>query len=179
MSTIEQLALQGSANTSYDTLLFNERLVHVRNQHIRDILSDCLHTSCRMEYVATVCGIDFINDAKAVNLNAAWYSLESMTKPVIWIVNSMDADAGFEKIAPLLRKKVKAVILLGHADNLSSVFSNYVERVYKAGNIEHAVQLAYTVGIQGDTVLFTPATGGDNENYKQRGDSFAVAVKRL
>jgi len=179
MSIIEQLALQGSVDMSLSAQLFNERLVHVRNQHIRDIMSDCFRSSCRMEYVATVCGIDFINDAKADNLNAAWYSLESMTKPVIWITNSMEAEAGFEKIAPLLRKKVKAVILLGHADNLPSVFSNYVERVYKAGNIEHAVELAYTVGIQGDVTLFTPANDGYNEDYKQRGDQFAFAVKRL
>jgi UDP-N-acetylmuramoylalanine-D-glutamate ligase len=62
---------------------------------------------------------------------------------------------------------------------LPSVFSNYVERVYKASNIEHAVELAYTVGIQGDATLFCPAVGGYDEDYKQKGEIFSAAVKRL
>jgi UDP-N-acetylmuramoylalanine--D-glutamate ligase len=179
MSTIDQLALQGSVDTNYSAIMFQHQLLQVRNQQIRDIMSDYWHVACRMEHVATVCGIDFINDAKADNLNAAWYSLESMIKPVIWIVNSVKTGEGFEKIAPLLRKKVKAVILLEHTNNLPSIFSNYIERVYKAGNIEHAVELAYTVGIQGDAVLFSPAVGGHDEEYKQTGGLFSAAVKRL
>ena len=179
MNTIEKLALQGSFDTNHSAILFNNRLLDVRNQHIRDIMSDNLHASCRMEHVATVCGIDFINDARAGNLNAAWYSLESMIKPVVWVVNNVDAENGFEKIVPLLRKKVKAIILLGHTNNLPSVFSNYVERIYKAENIEHAVELAYTVGTHGDAVLFSPAAGGYHEDYKQKGETFSSAVKRL
>jgi UDP-N-acetylmuramoylalanine--D-glutamate ligase len=179
MSTIDQLALQGSVDMDYSAMLFNERLLRVRNQHIRDIMSDYLYVACRMELVATVCGIDFINDAKANNLNAAWYSLENMTKPVIWIVNNIGYKEGFEKIIPLLKDKIKVIILLGNQNGSSSVFSDYVERVYKAGNIEHAVELAYTVGIQGDAVLFSPAADGYDEDYKQTGGLFSAAVKRL
>ena len=179
MSTIDQLALQGSVDMNHSALLFQNQLLQVRNQHIRDIMSDYFHVACRMELVATVYGIDFINDAKADNLNAAWYSLESVTKPIIWIVNSMKTGEGFEKIARLLRKKVKAVILLDHTDNLPSIFSNYIERVYKARNIEHAVELAYTVGVQGDAVLFSPAAAEYDEDYKQKGELFSTAVKKL
>jgi len=181
MSTIEQLALQGGTDVNYNAQLFNERLIRVRNQHIRDIMSDHFQSACRMEYVATVCGIDFINDVKADNLNAAWYSLESMTKPIIWIVNNMEADAEFEKIVPLLRKKVKAVILLGHDNNLPSFFSNYVERVYKAAQIKDAVEWAYTIGTRGDAVLFSPADGEYcfNESYEQQGEMFSETVKKL
>jgi len=135
-----------------------------------------------MEYVATVCGIDFINDVKADNLNAAWYSLESMTKPVIWIVNNVEpAGEEFEKILPLLRKKVKAVILLGHDNNLPSFFSAYVERVYKAAQIEDAVKWAYTIGVGGDAVLFSPANNvySFHEDYKQQGEIFSTTVKKL
>jgi UDP-N-acetylmuramoylalanine--D-glutamate ligase len=176
MSTVEKLALQGSINADDSILLFQNQLINLRHQHIREIMSD---VPCRMEHVATVCGIDFINDAKADNLNAAWYSLESMTKPVIWIVNNMEADRRLEKIVPLLRKKVKAVILLGGQNSLSSVFSDHVERVYKAQHIEHAVELAYTVGTQGDAVLFSPAGGGYDEDYRKKGELFATAVKKL
>jgi UDP-N-acetylmuramoylalanine--D-glutamate ligase len=181
MSTIEQLASQGNVHANRNALLFRNQLLQVRNQHIRDIMSDYRHVACRMEYVATVCGIDFINDAKADNLNAAWYSLESMEKPVIWIVNNVDAEEGFDKIVPLLRKKVKAVILLGQTGSLPSVFSNYVERVYKANQIEDAVEWAYAIGIQGDAVLFSPAGGEYSalEDYKQQGYMFSSIVKKL
>jgi UDP-N-acetylmuramoylalanine--D-glutamate ligase len=179
MSTIEKLALQGSFNMDNSMLLFRDQLVHIRKQHIRDIVSDYLHAPCRMEHVATICGIDFINDAKADNLNAAWYSLERMEKPTVWIVNNMEVKEGFEKIIPLLQKKVKAVILLGGQNILSSVFSNYVERVYKAQHIEHAVELAYTIAIPGDAVLFSPAGGGYDEDYKQKGELFSITVKKL
>jgi UDP-N-acetylmuramoylalanine--D-glutamate ligase len=179
MSTIEQLVSQGSVDMNHNAMLFNERLLYARHQHIREIMSDYWHVASRMEHVATVCGIDFINDAKADNLNAAWYSLENMTKPVIWIVNNVKTSEGFDKIARLLRKKVKAVILLGHTDNVPSIFSNYIESVYKASSIEHAVELAYTVGFQGDAVLFSPAAGEYNEDHEQTGRLFSAAVKRL
>lgn len=179
MTTIEQLSLQGNVNTYNNALLFQNQLLRVRNQHIRDIMSDYVHVPCRMEYVATICGIEFINDAKAGNINAAWYSLESMTKPVIWIVNHGEVGEEFQKIVPLLRQKIKAVILLGYTNNLPSVFSNYVERVYRADHIEHAVELSYVVGKQGDAVLFCPAVNGYDEDYKQKGKIFSDAVKRL
>ena len=181
MSTIEQLALQGSVDTNHSAQIFRSKLLQVRNQQIRDIMSDYMNVACRMEYVATVCGVDFINDAKADNINAAWYSLESMEKPVIWIVNNMESEDGFDKIVPLLQKKVKAVILLGHTNTMPSVFSNYVERVYKADQIEDAVEWAYTIGTQGDAVLFSPANDryAVYENYQQQGEMFASVVKRL
>ena len=179
MNTIERLALQGNVNTYNSTLLFQNKLLYVRNQHIRDIMSDYVRVSCRMEHIATVCGIDFINDTKADSLNAVWYSLESMTKPIIWIVNNMEVKSGFEKIIPLLKKKVKSVILLGHQNGASSVFSDYVERVYRAENMEHAVELSYTVGIQGDAVLFAPASDGQNKDNEQKGELFSAVVKRL
>jgi UDP-N-acetylmuramoylalanine--D-glutamate ligase len=179
MSTIEKLALQGSVNMDNSTLLFHDQLVHVRKQHIRDIVSDYLHAPCRMEHVATICGIDFINDARADNLNAAWYSLESMTKPIIWIVNNIEIKEDIGKIIPLLQNKVKAVILLNGQNSTASVFSNYVERIYKAQHIEHAVELAYTIGIPGDAVLFSPSGGEHDEDYKQKGELFSITVKKI
>jgi len=242
MNTVEKLALQNGVDMDNSILLFQNRLVNLRHQHIREIMSDYLHVSGRMEHVVTVGGIDFINDTKADSLNATWYSLENMTKPVIWITDlryetcdmrfetndiefnvahrtSHIASPSFEKIIPLLKKKVKAVILLDddrlratdyglpiqHRDadplfprrgkstefhrasnslvsnvaNRKSQIANHVERVYTAHHIEHAVELAYTVGIPGDVVLFSPAGGEHNENYKHNGDLFSAAVKKL
>jgi UDP-N-acetylmuramoylalanine--D-glutamate ligase len=176
MSTIEKLALQGGVDMDNSILMFQNHLLHVRNQHIREMVSDYIHVSGRLENVATVSGIDFINDSKADNLNAVWYSLESMTKPVIWIVNDVEINEKFEKIIPLLRKKVKAVILLNGQNSLSSHFSGYVERVYKAHHIEHAVELAHTVGMRGDAVLFSFV---GSKNHNQTGKSFSNAVKNL
>ena len=178
MCTIEKLALQGNVDLDYSAMMFQNHLVHIRNQHIREIVSDCIRVSGRMEYVATVCGIDFINDTKAHTLNAAWYSLESMTKPVIWIVNNMEVGEEFGKIVPLLKKKVKSVIVLGGGNGALSLFSDYVERVYTANHIEDAVELAYTIGKQGDTVLFSLA-GGYDEEHKQKGKLFTETVKKL
>ena len=214
MNTVEKLALQSDVNMDNSILLFQNRLVNLRHQHIRDIMSDYLHVSGRMEHVVTVCGIDFINDTKADNLNATWYSLESMTKPVIWITAPPSPPEGgdVEKIIPLLKKKVKAVILLddsapntlvSNVAHRTSQITNYVDRVYTAHHIEHAVELAYTVGIPGDAVLFSPAapqkedvrcedslamTGSRSTLNPQLstfnfqlsiGDAFAAAVKKL
>ena len=179
MSTIEKLALQGNVNMDERVLLFREQLLQVRNQNIRDIVSDFSPAPCRLELVATICGIDFINDTKAGNINALWYSLESMTKPTILIVNNMEVKDGFSKIIPLLQTKVKAVILLDAQSNMSSFFTNYVERVYKAQNIEHAVEMAYTISLPGDAVLFSPACSGYDDDYIQKGELFSTTVKKL
>jgi UDP-N-acetylmuramoylalanine--D-glutamate ligase len=179
--TLEKLALQGYRDPFGDVASFRGKLVSLRKQYIREIMSDYIQVEKRLEYIASVCGIDFINDANACSFNASWYSLENMHKPVIWIVNNVASASTFDRLIPLIHSKVKAVIVLSQEILRRSAFSDHVERVYQMEQIEDAVSLAYTIGKSGDAVLFSPANSNKlcffNENQKI--DRFVQAVKNL
>lgn len=182
--TLEKLALQGNPDFNRQmNASFAEKLIHARKQSIRDIFSDYTNVSNRLEHVATIFGMDFVNDAKASNVNAVWYALESIEKPVIWIVNEMNEESSeFEKLFPLIRSKVKTIILLSNTPTKPSHFlGDYVENLYKVNTIDLAVELAYTIGAAGDAILFSPASedGCCYDSYTKGGEIFKNAVKSL
>ncbi|MDR0364487.1 MAG: hypothetical protein LBH92_05670 [Bacteroidales bacterium] len=182
--TLEKLASQGILDFENQFMENIERkLVHAHRQTIRDIFSDYIHVSDRIEYVATIFGMDFINDAKSLSANAAWYTLESIEKPIIWIINEInETDDDFEKIIPLIRKKVKAIILLGHKSAHTSHFlADHVEGIYRLKNIEQAVEFAYTIGDHGDAIVFSSMTEDclHVKNFHDAALQFKRAVKGL
>lgn len=182
--TLEKLAAQGDVNFEKRfTDNIERKLGAARRQTIRDTFSDYLHTKDRIEYVATIIGMDFINDAKTLNANAAWYTLESVEKPIIWIINEVDEwDDDFKKIIPLVRQKVKTLILLGYKSAFASHFlADHVEEVYRLKDMEQAVELAYTIGEHSDAVVFSSMReeGSCFENWRDAASQFKKAVKAL
>jgi UDP-N-acetylmuramoylalanine--D-glutamate ligase len=181
--SIHELALQGKHNT-YNSMAAGiaGRLVELRKDLIRESLSDFTNVEHRLEFVAKVHGIEFINDSKATNVNSTWYALESMTNPTIWIVGGVDKGNNYAELNNIVKEKVKAIVCLG-ADNAKIIeaFSGIVETIVEAGTAEEAVKKAYYLGKQGDTVLLSPACASFDlfENYEDRGIQFKAAVRSL
>ena len=181
--TLEELALQGKHNV-YNSMAasIGASLVDIRKESIRQSLSAFENVPHRLEYVARIHGIDFINDSKATNVNSAWYALETMDSPVIWIAGGIDKGNDYTKLDELVANKVKAIICLG-VDNSKIInrYANKVQAIYETSSAEQAVLTAYTIGKKGDTVLLSPACASYDlfESYEERGDKFKQAVRNL
>jgi len=181
--TLEELALQGKHNV-YNSMAASiaSKLVDIRSESIRQSLSAFENVPHRLEFVARIHGIDFINDSKATNVNSAWYALETADSPLIWIAGGIDKGNDYAKLEELVSQKVKAIICLG-VDNakLIETFGSRVEAIYETQSAEQAVLTAYTIGKKGDTVLLSPACASFDlfESYEDRGNKFKQAVRNL
>ncbi len=181
--TLEELALQGKHNV-YNSMAASiaSKLVDIRSESIRQSLSAFENVPHRLEFVARIHGIDFINDSKATNVNSAWYALETAELPLIWIAGGVDKGNDYSKLAELVKQKVKAIICLG-VDNskIIELFADKVEAIYETQSAEQAVLTAYTIGKKGDTVLLSPACASFDlfESYEDRGNKFKLSVKNL
>lgn len=181
--TIEELALQGKHNT-YNSMAAGiaARLLEVRKETVRESLADVQNVEHRMEFVARINNIDFVNDSKATNVNSTWYALESMTTPVVWIVGGVDKGNDYSALVELVQTKVKAIIILGK-DNAKIIkaFNGKVDTMVEAATAQEAVNLSYRLATKGDTVLLSPACASFDlfENYEDRGRQFKAAVRSL
>ena len=181
--TLEELALQGKHNV-YNSMAasIGTKLLGVRKESIRQSLSAFENVPHRLEFVARIHGIDFINDSKATNVNSAWYALETIESPIIWIAGGMDKGNDYSKLEDLILKKVKAIICLG-VDNtkLIETFASKVVSIYETQSADEAVLTAYSIGKKGDTVLLSPACASFDlfEDYEERGNLFKKAVRSL
>ncbi len=125
--SIHDLALQGRHNT-YNSMAasVSARIFDLRKELVRDSLSDYENIEHRLEFVAEIHGIKFINDSKATNVNSTWYALENYSEKIVWIVGGVDKGNDYSILEALVREKVKAIICLG-TDNqkLSGLFLAY------------------------------------------------------
>jgi len=182
MSIIE-LALKGKHNV-YNSMAAGiaARVLDIRKDIVRESLSDFQNVEHRLEHVALVHGIEFINDSKATNVNSTWYALESMDKPVVWIVGGVDKGNDYTTLRDLVKHKVKAIVCLG-TDNekIHKAFVGLVPVITETASAEQAVQTAYEASETGDVVLLSPACASFDlfENYEERGRKFKAAVKGL
>ncbi len=181
--TIEELSLQGKHNV-YNSMAsaIAARLVDVKKENVRESLSDFVNIEHRLEDVATINGIEFINDSKATNVNSVWYALESMTKPIVLIMGGVDKGNDYTQLYDLVKDKVKAIVCLG-VDNAKLIesFSSAVETMVEARTMTEAVSYSYKLGKKGDVVLLSPACASFDlfQNYEDRGSQFKAAVKSL
>ncbi len=158
------------------------KLLEIRKESIRESLESFANLEHRLEQVATIRGVDFINDSKATNVNAVWYALESMRKPVVWIAGGIDKGNDYSLLEPMVREKVKGLIALG-LDNhkLADAFAGIVPALKAAETMEDAVNFAYELADKGDVVLLSPACSSFDlfENYMDRGQQFKECVNNL
>ncbi len=181
--TIEQLALQGKHNV-YNSMAASlvAKIVEVRKDIIRESLEDFRNAEHRLEFVATVNGIEFINDSKATNVNSAWYALESMQKPVVWICGGQDKGNDYNELHNLVKQHVKAIICLGKDNKkIINAFKDVVELIFETDNAAEAVATSYKLGKKGDVVLLSPACASFDlfKSYEDRGMQFKAAVRAL
>jgi len=181
--TIEELALQGKHNV-YNSMAASlaTRIVDVRKEIIRESLQDFQNVEHRLEFIATINGIEFINDSKATNVNSTWYALESMQKPVVWICGGQDKGNDYNELFDLVKEKVKAIVCLGKDNKkIVAAFKDAVELIVETDNANDAVAASYKIGKKGDVVLLSPACASFDlfQNYEDRGMQFKRAVKGL
>lgn len=154
----------------------------VENETIQEALKTFVNVPHRMEVVAEINGISYINDSKATNIDAVFFALKAMEKPVIWIVGGTDKGNDYEPLMELVEEKVKAIICLG-VDNtkILEAFSTTIKIIEEINSAQQAVHVASTYAEQGDVVLLSPACASFDRfvNYEARGDQFREAVLRL
>jgi len=183
LMSIFDLAIRGKHNL-YNGMAATvaAKILDIKNEVIRQSLSDFQSVEHRLEKVNVVHGVEFINDSKATNINSTWYALESMDKPVVWIVGGIDKGNDYSMLNELVKQKVKAIICLG-TDNrkIHKAFKNIVSDITDVASAEEAVQVAYSKGKKGDVVLLSPACASFDlfKSYEDRGWQFKNAVKAL
>ncbi|MCX2484071.1 UDP-N-acetylmuramoyl-L-alanine--D-glutamate ligase [Pedobacter sp. MR2016-24] len=181
--SISELALQGKHNI-YNSMASGivSKVLDIRNQIIRESMGDIKNIEHRLEHVAKISGVDYINDSKATNVNSTWYALESVSADVILIMGGVDKGNDYEMLKDLVKKKVKAIVCLGKDNKrIHEAFEDDVEIIVNTFSANEAVQVSYHLAKKGDTVLLSPACASFDlfKNYEDRGNQFKMAVKEL
>lgn len=181
--SILDLSLQGKHNT-YNSMAAGiaSMIFEIRDDQLRESLSDFTGVEHRLERFLKVHGIEFVNDSKATNVNSTWYALESITKSIVWIVGGIDKGNDYSMLQELAREKVKAIVCLGKNNKkIHDSFEGVVKDIVDASSMEEAVKAAYYLARNGDTVLLSPACASFDlfENYEDRGIQFKKNVRNL
>ncbi|MDE7387841.1 MAG: UDP-N-acetylmuramoyl-L-alanine--D-glutamate ligase, partial [Muribaculaceae bacterium] len=178
------LALNGLHNL-YNAMAagLSAKLLHVRNADIARALSDFEGVEHRLEFVATVDSVRWINDSKATNVNSCWYALESMpeSRSTVLILGGKDKGNDYSEILPLVRRKVKAIVAMGlHNEKIVDFFGSEVP-VTSTSSLADAVAAARSAAAPGDTVLLSPCCASFDlfTSYEDRGRKFKDAVRAL
>lgn len=181
--SINELALQGKHNI-YNSMASGivAKVLELRNDTLRDSLATFRNIEHRLEFVAKISGISFINDSKATNVNSTWYALESMTSDVVLILGGVDKGNDYSMLRDLVKQKVKAIVCLGKDNQrIHAAFEDLVDVIVNTSSAADAAQAAYHLAAKGDTVLLSPACASFDlfKNYEDRGNQFKAAVKEL
>ncbi|QNM84390.1 UDP-N-acetylmuramoyl-L-alanine--D-glutamate ligase [Polaribacter pectinis] len=177
------LSLKGKHNTKNAmAATMAAQLLKVRKQTIRESLEDFEGAEHRLENVAKVKGVAYVNDSKATNINATFYALECMDTATVWIVGGVDKGNDYNDLLPLVREKVKAIVCLGlDNEKIKNTFKNVVDIIVETAGAEEAVKVSHKLAERGETVLLSPACASFDlfENYEDRGRQFKKAVRSL
>lgn len=179
----EELALTGTHN------LFNSmaagisaNIAGIRKECIREALNDFKGVEHRLEKVARVKGVDYINDSKATNVNSCWYALQSMKTKTVLILGGKDKGNDYNEIADLVKEKCSGLIFLGlHNEKLHDFFGNFGLPIVDVQSMPDAVNEAYNMAKKGETVLLSPCCASFDlfKSYEDRGDQFKECVRNL
>jgi UDP-N-acetylmuramoylalanine--D-glutamate ligase len=181
--SIHDLALKGRHN-QYNSMAagISARAAGIRKEKIRESFSSFEGLEHRLEFVATVRGVDFINDSKGTNLNSVWFALESMKQPVVLILGGQDKGNDYNEIIDLVQEKVRAIVCMG-VDNapIHSAFEHVIKNIVDTHSATDAVKAAYALAEKGDVVLLSPGCASFDlfKNYEDRGTQFKLAVREL
>lgn len=179
----DNISLKGLHNL-YNSMAagLSASVLKIRKENIREALEDFEAVEHRLEYVATVDGVRYVNDSKATNVNSTWYALESMTTPTVLILGGKDKGNDYSEIEPLVKEKVKAIVCMGlHNEKLLEFFTGKVPVIVDTHTLEDAVAACRKVASEGDTVLLSPCCASFDlfKSYEDRGRQFKDAVKAM
>ena len=180
---ISTLSIKGKHNTKNAmAATMAAQLLKVRKQNIKESLEDFEGAEHRLENVAKVREVEYINDSKATNVNATFYALECMEKTTVWIVGGVDKGNDYNDLLPLVREKVKAIVCLGlDNEKIKGTFGNVVDIIVETAGAEEAVKVSQKLADKGEAVLLSPACASFDlfDNYEDRGRQFKKAVRSL
>ena len=190
---LDELSLKGKHNQLNSMAAgLAAQILNIHNDVIRESLQQFAGVDHRLQYVATVKGVRYVNDSKATNVNSCWYALESMTTPTVLILGGTDKGNDYSEIDELVREKCHTLIFMGkdnrkliqHFEALgySPIASSPHRLTYiSTDNLQDAVQAAYQSANEGDTVLLSPCCASFDlfKNYEDRGEQFMQAVRTL
>lgn len=179
----DELSLKGRHN-AYNAMAASvpARLFDIRKETIRESLSNFEQVEHRLEKVATIKGVEYVNDSKATNVNSTWYALESFGEPIVWIAGGVDKGNDYDVLKELVKERVKAIVCLG-TDNrrIHEAFGDLVPVLVNTTSMEECVRMAHHLAVKGDVVLLSPACASFDlfDNYEDRGRQFKKYVKAL
>jgi len=181
--SISELALQGKHNI-YNSMASGivAKVLELRNETIRESMGNFKNIEHRLEFVAKISDVTYINDSKATNVNSTWYALESVGPDVVLIMGGVDKGNDYSMLKDLVRSKVKAIVCMGKDNKrIHEAFEDDVEIIVNTFSANEAVQVAYHLAKKGNTVLLSPACASFDlfKNYEDRGNQFKAAVKEL
>ncbi|MGF7232693.1 UDP-N-acetylmuramoyl-L-alanine--D-glutamate ligase [Arachidicoccus sp.] len=183
MNIYDFVALKGKHN-QYNTMAAGiaASVLDIRKEKIREAVQTFESLEHRMEFVATIRGVEFINDSKGTNLNSVWFALESMTKPTVLIMGGVDKGNDYTLIEDLISEKVKAIVCLGiNNKKIHEAFRDKTATIIDTQSMKDAVTEAYKLAEKDDAVLLSPGCSSFDlfKNYMDRGDQFKAEVKNL
>lgn len=149
---------------------------------IRKGLSTFKNAPHRLESVATIKGVEFVNDSKATNVDSVVYALGSYAGPLVWIAGGIDKGNDYTLIEKEVKAKVRTLICLGKDnEKLRKAFAGVVPSIKETQTVKELVRIALAEAKQGDVVLLSPACASFDlfKNYEDRGDQFRAAVLEL
>ncbi|MFV0470974.1 MAG: UDP-N-acetylmuramoyl-L-alanine--D-glutamate ligase [Paludibacteraceae bacterium] len=179
----QELALKGMHNT-FNSMAAGlaASFVDVKKEIIRQSLSDFKGVEHRLEYVATVKNVRYINDSKATNVNSCWYALQSIKTSVVLILGGIDKGNNYAEIEELVKQKVNGLVFMGLNNRpLHDFFDGKVDNIADASSMKEAVDTAYRMAVSGETVLLSPCCASFDlfKNYEDRGLQFKECVRNL
>ncbi|WP_226063639.1 UDP-N-acetylmuramoyl-L-alanine--D-glutamate ligase [Kaistella polysaccharea] len=177
---IAELSLVGNHNIANSLAAsIASKILHISNESIRNSLMTFQAVEHRLEQVAQINGVTFINDSKATNVNASYFALESMNQPTVWIVGGVDKGNDYTEIEDLVKRKVKAIVCLG-LDNQKIIdfFKDKKDLIYSTSSMQEAITISKSIAESGNTVLLSPCCASFDlfENYEDRGNQFKTEV---
>ena len=180
---VQDLALPGAHN-AYNSMAAGAiaQVLRIKKETIRERLMDFKNVEHRLEPVISVHGIEFVNDSKATNVNSAWYALESMTRPVVWIVGGVDKGNDYAGMLEVVERNVKAIVCLGKDNKkIHKAFNKVVDVIVDTDSMKDAVNSAYYLAKEGEIVLLSPACASFDlfDDYEDRGQQFKAEVRAL
>lgn len=180
---IEELSLQGKHNV-YNNMASGliAKVQELRNQTMKESMESYVNIPHRLEHVACIGGVNYINDSKATNVNSVWYALESFSPDIVLIMGGVDKGNDYGMLRDLVKSKVKGIICIGKdSTRIHESFEEDTEVIVNASSMQDAVEIASYLAKKGDTVLLSPACASFDwfKNYEERGDKFKEAVMSL
>ena len=181
--SLDELSLKGKHNQLNSMAAgLAAQILNIHNDVIRESLQQFTGVDHRLQYVATVKGVRYVNDSKATNVNSCWYALDSMTTPTVLILGGTDKGNDYSEIDQLVLEKCHTLIFMGKDNGkLIQHFESMGVKYISTNRLQDAVQAAYQSANEGDTVLLSPCCASFDlfKNYEDRGEQFAKAVRSL